>query len=173
MIDYSVLGSLQDHLKTGTRDLDHPILASAKNTNSWHARKRDLQPTFCLDVLMVPSSVISITGERLTCDGFSLGETVRLGNFEFVVDYFSGLSLSPRRGNAGTAFMGTTHSGASTPRWPMIEDSAEEFLMVSHGYEGSGLPSPRRCGTGASLALIKSTPRMENAPATQATMTVP
>jgi hypothetical protein len=116
MIDYSVLGSLQDHLRTGTRDLDHPILASAKNTNSWHARKRDLQPTFCLDVLMVPSSVISITGERLTCDGFSLGETVRLGNFEFIVDYFSGLSLSPRRGNTGTAFMGTTHSGASTSR---------------------------------------------------------
>jgi hypothetical protein len=40
------------------------------------------------------------------CGGFSLDEPVHLGNFEFVVDYFGGLSLSPRRGNSGTAFMG-------------------------------------------------------------------
>jgi hypothetical protein len=47
-------------------------LASAKNTNSWHARKGDLQCAFPLDVLMVPSSSLTIAagGERLSCDGF-------------------------------------------------------------------------------------------------------
>jgi hypothetical protein len=29
-----VLGSSQDHRRTGTRDLDHPVLAGAKNTNT-------------------------------------------------------------------------------------------------------------------------------------------
>jgi hypothetical protein len=39
---------------------------------------------------MVPSSVITITidGERLMCGGFFLSETVHLGNFEFITDYF-------------------------------------------------------------------------------------
>jgi hypothetical protein len=46
---------------------------------------------------MVPSSTITIAadGEHLTCGGFSLGETICLGNFEFITDYFNGLSLSP------------------------------------------------------------------------------
>jgi hypothetical protein len=29
-----VLYSSQDHLRTGTRDLDHPVLADAENTKS-------------------------------------------------------------------------------------------------------------------------------------------
>ncbi len=89
-------------------------LAGAKNTDSWHARKGDLQRAFPLDVLMVPSSVITITadGERLTCGGFSLCKTIRLGNFEFIINYFGGLSLSPSRGNKGATFIGSTHSGA-------------------------------------------------------------
>jgi hypothetical protein len=47
-------------------------LAGAKNTNSWHARKGDLKCAFPLDVLMVPSSSLTIAadGERLSCDGF-------------------------------------------------------------------------------------------------------
>jgi hypothetical protein len=52
------------------------------------------------------------------CGGFSLGKTVHLVNFEFIADYFGGLSLFPRRGNEGTALMGSTRSGASTPRQP-------------------------------------------------------
>jgi hypothetical protein len=52
---------------------------------------------------MVPSSAIAVTtdGECLTCSGFSLGERVHLGNFEFITDYFVGLSRSPRRGDEG------------------------------------------------------------------------
>jgi hypothetical protein len=56
---------------------------------------------FPLDVLMVPSSMITVVanGERLTCGGFSLGETIHLGSFKFNTDYFGGLSRSPRRGD--------------------------------------------------------------------------
>jgi hypothetical protein len=75
---------------------------------------------------MVLSFVISIAadGVHLTCSGFSLVETVCLGNFEFIADYFGNLSLSPRRGDAGATFMVSTRSGASTLRWAMMEDSA-------------------------------------------------
>jgi hypothetical protein len=67
---------------------------------------------------MVPSSTLTVAadGERLTDGGFSLGETIRLGSFEFITDYFSGLSLSPRRGNSGVAFMGSTRSETPSPR---------------------------------------------------------
>jgi hypothetical protein len=81
---------------------------------------------------MVPSSAITVAadGECLTCGGFSLGETVYLGNFECITDY-GGLNLSPRRGDSSTTFMGPTHSRASSPRWAMIDDSTEEFLTAS------------------------------------------
>jgi hypothetical protein len=114
-------------------------LVGAKNTNNRRNRKGHLQLAFPLDFLMVPSSAIAITtdGERLTCGGFSLDETVCLRNFEFIIDYFSSLILSPRRGDEGVAFMGSTHSGVSNPRWAMIEDSTEEFLMASSEKEVS------------------------------------
>jgi hypothetical protein len=76
-----------------------------------------LQRATPLDVLMVPSSSIAIIadGECLTCSGFSLGQPVRLGNFESIANYFDGLSQSPRRGNEGAVIVGSTHSGESTP----------------------------------------------------------
>jgi hypothetical protein len=59
---------------------------------------------------MVPSSAltVSVDSECLTCGGFSLSETVHLGSFGFIGDYFGVLSLSPRRNDLGTAFMGAT-----------------------------------------------------------------
>jgi hypothetical protein len=137
--------------------------------------KGDLHRAFPLDIRMVPSSAITIAtnGEHLMCGGFSLSKTIGLGNFEFIANYFDGLSLSPRRGGAGTAFMGATHNGASTPRWAMIEDSAEEFQRVLSGEGSFGLPSPRSHGTGASLTPITTTQWMEDALAAQAMTTVP
>jgi hypothetical protein len=134
-----------------------------------------LQRDFSLDVMMVPSSVIVVTadGEYLTCGGFSLSKTIHLGNFEFITDYIGGLSLSPRRGDAGAAFVGSTHSGASTPRQAMTGDSAKEFLMAPSREGSFNLPSPRRRDMGASLAPVTTISQMENAPAAQATMTVP
>jgi hypothetical protein len=150
-------------------------LVDVKNTDSWRARKGDLQCAFPLDVSMVLSSAIAIAadGESLTCDGFSLGKTVCLRNYVFIADYFGGLSLSPRRGDEGATFTGSTHSRASTPWRAMIEDSANKFLMASSGEGSFGLPYPRRRDTGASLTPTTTTPWMENALATEAMMTVP
>jgi hypothetical protein len=140
-----------------TSELEHAILttlylADAKNTDSWHTRKRDLQCAFPLDILMVHSStlIISADGERLTCSSFSLGETVHLGSFEFISDYFGGLSLSPQRNDSGAAFMGSTHSGPLSLWRAMIEDSTKEFHADSSGEGGSDLPSLRRHDMGGS-----------------------
>jgi hypothetical protein len=124
---------------------------------------------------MVLSSAITIAAddEHLTCSGFSLGEIIHLGSFEFIIDYFGGLSLFPRRGNSSAAFMGSTRSGTPSSWWAMIVDSAKEFLMVSNGEGGSGLPSPRRGSTGAPPTPVTTTPWMENGLATQAMTTVP
>jgi hypothetical protein len=93
-------------------------LAGAKNTDSWCDTKGDLQHATPLDISMVPSSLVAIIadGECLGCSGFSLGEPIHLGIFEFITDYFDSLSLSPRRGNEGAIFVGSTHSGASAPQ---------------------------------------------------------
>jgi hypothetical protein len=127
------------------------------------------------DVTMVPSSVITIVadGQLLTCSGFFLSETIHLGSFKFISNYFGGLGLSPRRGDSSAAFMGSTHSGTPSPWWAMIEDSIKEFLIASSGEGGSALFSPRRCGTGPSSAPITTTPWMENAPGAQAMMMLP
>jgi hypothetical protein len=109
---------------------------------------------------MVPSLVITIAAddEYLTCGGFFLGETVRLRNFEFIANYFGGLSLFPMRGDSGTAFMGSTRSGASSPWRTMIE----EFLTALSGVGGFDLPSPKRCGTGALPAPVTTTPWLKD-----------
>jgi hypothetical protein len=59
---------------------------------------------------MVPSSSITlaIDSDHLMCGGFSLSETVCLVIFEFIADYFGGLSLSPGKGDKGATFMGST-----------------------------------------------------------------
>jgi hypothetical protein len=117
---------------------------------------------------MVPSSPIAITtdGKRLVCGGFSLSEPICLGNFEFIANYFNGLSLSSRRDTEGTVIMGSTHSGGSTPQWATIEDSAEEFLIASSGGGSFCHPSPRRRNTGAPFASTTTATWKENAPAT-------
>jgi hypothetical protein len=58
-----------------------------------------------------------------------------LGNFEFITE----------RNDKGAIFMGSTHSGASTPQWATIEDSAKEYLTTSSGEGGVDHLSPRRC----------------------------
>jgi hypothetical protein len=91
---------------------------------------------------MVPSSALTVAtdSECLMCDGFSLSETIHFGRFEFIADYFSSLSLSPKRGDSGAAFMGSTRSKTPSSRWAMIEDSIEEFLTASS--MGGGVQSP-------------------------------
>jgi hypothetical protein len=81
------LCSLQDHLRTGTHNLDHPVSYRCKKHGQLVHQKVGFAVCFssrCSD------------GEHLTCSGFSLGETVLLGNFEFITDYFGSMNLSPR-----------------------------------------------------------------------------
>jgi hypothetical protein len=124
---------------------------------------------------MVPSFVLVVVadGEHLTCGGFSLGKTVHLGSFEFITDYFDGLSLSPRRGDSGATFMGSTRNGTSSPWLAMTENSAEEFLTTSSGEGGLQPLLSMRHGTGAPPAPVTTTPWMENTLTTQAITTVP
>jgi hypothetical protein len=112
-----VLYSSQDHLRTGMRDLDHPILIGVKNTDSWRTRNEDLQCAFPLDVPTVPSSVLVIAadGECLSCGGFSLGETICFGGLEFIADRFSGLSLSPMGDGSDAIIMGSACGGPPSP----------------------------------------------------------
>jgi hypothetical protein len=44
----------------------------------------------------------------------------------------------------------------------MIEDSTEEFLTASSGEGSFSLPSPKRHGTGASLAPFTTTPWLKD-----------
>jgi hypothetical protein len=99
-------------------------LTGAKNTDSWRARKGDLQHAFPLNVLMVPSSGIAANGEHLMSGEFSHCETVRLGNFEFIINYFGSLILSPE--------------GAS-----IIPDFAWKTKFSSHVCLGSFIPHTR------------------------------
>jgi hypothetical protein len=143
-------------------------LTSAKNTDSWYARKGDLQCTFPLDVPMVSSSTLIVVadGERLSCGGFSLDEIVCFGSLDFIADYFGGLSLSPRRDGSDTTFMGSTHNRSPSPLRAMIGDSTEEFHMALGREGGSGLPSLRRHGTGAPPTPATSISWSENTPTT-------
>jgi hypothetical protein len=66
------------------------------------------------------------------------------------------------RGNPGVAFIGSTHSGTPSSWQAMIEDSTEEFLTVSSGEGGFGLPSPRRHDTGAPSAPVATAPWLKD-----------
>jgi hypothetical protein len=110
---------------------------------------------FPMDIPMVHSSVltVSVDGERLTCGGFYLGETIRFESLEFITDCFGGLSLSPKRNDSCATFMGSTHSGPPSPLRAMIENSTEEFYIALSGEGGFGFPSSRRHDTGLCLPL--------------------
>jgi hypothetical protein len=130
---FVVLQSSQDHVRTGIHNLGHSISYRCKKHRQLARQEGGFAACFPQVVLMVPSSSITIVadGECLTCGGFTLCKLVRLENFEFITDYFSGLSLSPRRSDEGAIFVGSTRIGASTPQQAMIEDSAEEYLTAS------------------------------------------
>jgi hypothetical protein len=150
------------------RDLDHPIVCRCRKHRQLAHQEWGFVAFFPLYVPMVPSSTlaIAIDDKCLTCSGFSLGETIRLGSFEFIANYFGDLSLSPRRSNSGVVFMGSTRSGSPSPRRAMIEYSIIEFHTTSSREGASILPSPRRHSVGALPAPVTTTPWMKNALAT-------
>jgi hypothetical protein len=76
-------------------------LAGAKNTDSWRARKENLQHAFLLDVPMVISPKLSFfaNSNNPTGVGLTLGETIRFASLEFTIDRLGRLSLSPEEGD--------------------------------------------------------------------------
>jgi hypothetical protein len=110
---FVVLHCLQDNLRIGTRDLDHPISCRCKKHRQLARQEGGFVACFPQAIPMVPSSSIAIPadGKCLTCGGFSLGELVHLGNFKFIADYFGSLSLSPKRSDECAISVGSTHSG--------------------------------------------------------------
>jgi hypothetical protein len=66
---------------------------------------------------MVPSSalVIAADGERLSCRGFSLGESIRFGSLEFNANNFGGLSPSRMGYGSNAIIMGLAHGGPPCP----------------------------------------------------------
>jgi hypothetical protein len=133
-----------------------------------------LAACFPLGVLMVHSSVLTISTNRehLSCDGFSLGETVRLGRLEFIANCFDNQSFSPKGSNSGAVLMGTTRIGSPALR-AMIGDTTEVFYVASRREGTSGLPSSLTHGMGALPPPATTTPLLEDDPITQAMMMVP
>jgi hypothetical protein len=150
-------------------------LIGAKNTDSWCARKGDLQGAFPLDVPMVPSSALAITtdGECLSCGGFSFNETIRFGSLEFITDHFDGLSLSPSGDVSGAIVVDSARGRLPSPPQIMMGDSAEEFPTTLNGEGRINLLSPKRHGMGAPPASAMTIPWLENPPTAQATTTIP
>jgi hypothetical protein len=157
------------------RDLDHYVLASAENTDSWLTRKGDLHRSFPLDILMVPSSVLTVAtdSQHLSCGGFSLGETIHFGSLEFIINCFGGLSLSPMGDGSDAIVMGSTRGGPTSPLRAMMGDSVAEFHMALDGEGRIDLLSTRMYGMGASLAPATTISRLESTPTARALMTIP
>jgi hypothetical protein len=135
-------------------------VAGAKTHQQWVHQERGFAVCFssrCSDGSLICDRC-RCDGECLTCSEFSLGETVHHGNFEFIIDYFGDLSLSPRRGNTGATFMGSTHNGEPTPLWAVIEDSTEEFLTVPSREGSFAPPLPLPEGMTLGLYLLPSQP---------------
>jgi hypothetical protein len=149
-------------------------LAGAKNTNSWRARNGDLHRAFPLDILVVPSSALTVAanGELLSCGGFSLSKTIHFGSLEFIAHHFGGLSLSPLGDGSGIVVMGPAHGGPPLTSQTMVGDSTEGFPMAPNGEWRTDLPSPRRHVMEAPPASTTTILWPENPPTDQATTTI-
>jgi hypothetical protein len=138
-----VLCNLQDHLKIGMRNLGHPVLAGAKNTDSWHARKVDLQRAIPLDVLMITSLKLSFVANdsKSTSVSLSPGETIHFSSPEFTADRLGRLCLSLKERDSSAIFIGMVHN-VSPSIHTALEDSFNEDGTTPGAGGSSGSPGP-------------------------------
>jgi hypothetical protein len=138
-----VLYSSKDYLRTGTRDLDRPILAVAENTDNWRARKGALQRGFPLDVPMVTSPKLSFIANNNNLADVSLtpSKTIHFSSLEFTADRLGRLSLSPYEGDSSTIFIGMVHSGLPCLHIA-LKDSSDEGGATSGTMGSYGSPAP-------------------------------
>jgi hypothetical protein len=102
------------------RDLDHPIRAGVENTDSWRAKKGDLQHAFPLYVPMVTSPKLSFVANdnNLTDIGLALGETIHFSSLGFTANCLGHLSLPPYERDSSVIFIEMVHSGT-----PLLHNS--------------------------------------------------
>jgi hypothetical protein len=123
---------------------------------------------------MVLSSALTVTadGERLSCGGFSLGETIHFGSIKFIIDLFGGLSLSPLGDGLDAIVMGSTRGRPPSPLRATMGDSTKEFHTTSDGEGRTYLLSPRRHHTGASPTSATTISRSESTPPARASTNI-
>jgi hypothetical protein len=141
------------------RDLDHLILAGAKNTNNWHARKGDLQCVFPLDVPMVTSPKLSFIANDNNPTGIGLtpSETICFTSLEFTVDRFGHMSLSLDERDSSAIFVGMVHSG-SPYLHTALTNSFDKGGTGSGIGGSSGSPGPGECNVVTLTIRITTTP---------------
>jgi hypothetical protein len=124
-------------------------LAGTKSTDSWCARKGNLQRALLLDVSMVPSSALTVAtdGERLTCYDFSVGKIVRLVINEFIAEYFGS-----REGGQTEVTVVEPLSALSPPTLDGVDRLYRRHQLTSH-------PGPH-CDTRAGASNLKLTNRI-------------
>jgi hypothetical protein len=149
---FVVLHSSQDHLRIGTRDLNHPISCQCKKHLQLARQERHLQHAFLLDVLMVPASVLTVAagGECLLCGGFSRGKTIRFESLEFIANHFGGMSLSPMWDGSNAVVMDSARGGPL----PLCPHSGPRL-----GTPSRGSPWPRTGNRGPTSPLLGGTTR--------------
>jgi hypothetical protein len=115
---------------------------------------------------MAHSSPLAATtdGECLTCGGISLSETIRFRSLEFITNYFSNLSLSPKGSDSGVVFVGMAHIWSPSLH-TVLEDSTNEFYTASNGEGSSSFPISQRHSMRMLPAPITTTPWLEDPPA--------
>jgi hypothetical protein len=148
-------------------------LAGEKNTDSWHARKGDLQRAFPLDVPMVLSLKLSSVdnGNHPTDIGLAPGSTIHFGSLEFTADHLGRLSLSPQEWDSSTIFIGMVHTGSPSLHTALKESSDEDGVALGAGGS-SGSPDPRGCNVVTPTDPITATLAPKNTPTLQTIPTV-
>jgi hypothetical protein len=82
-----------------------------------------------------PKPAIVADGNHQTNVGFTLGKTICFGSLVFIIDRFGSLSLSPKRNDSRTIFIGMAHI-RSLSLHTILEESVDDADTTSSGGGG-------------------------------------